>query len=336
MVTIKQVAERAGVSTAVVSAALGGASRTVRMSEATRRRVEQAIAETGYRANHAAKSLSLSRTGVIAAVVPKIANPVFEYVIRGMHAAAEERGEVLLLADSMWIEPGTHLMARMAGTGMVDGFLVRTTEWGSERIEELTRRQLPYVVLQQPGPDDAVSVWIDDRAGIATATRHLLELGHRDIALVGGPPPVDGPGLRTMGFRDALTAAGLPFDPGRVHPIGYDPAAIAARVHELMTGSQRPTALVVDNIISAPGATAALADLGLRVPEDVSVVVYHDLPTADQMRPAPTTVRMPLEQAGRRGYQVLQELIAGQDAVGEVIGDPAPELVDRGSTAPPR
>lgn len=338
MVTIKDVAERAGVSTAVVSAALGGNSRTVRMSEATRQRVELAIAETGYRANHAAKSLSLSRTGVIAAVVPKIANPVFEYVIRGMHAAAEEQGEVLLLADSLWIEPGSHLMARMAGTGMVDGFLVRTTEWGSERSEELTKRNLPFVILQTPAPpapNAPISVWVDDSAGIAAAARHLLELGHRDIAMVGGPRSARGLGTRAGGLRDALAEADLAFDPTRFHPIGFDLGAVEAAVRQVMLGDRRPTALIIDNVSAAQGALAALVDLGIRVPQDVSVVAYHDLPTADHLRPAPTTVRMPLEQAGRLGYQTLQRLIAGQPAQSVVVRTPAPLLVDRGSTAPP-
>jgi len=331
MVTIKDVAKRAGVSPALVSAALGGASRTVRMSEATRLRVEQAVAETGYRANHAARSLSSSRTGVIAAVVPKIANPVFELAIRGMQAAAEEHGEVLMLADSMWIEPGTHLMSRMAGTGMVDGFLVRSTTWGSERSDELTRRGLPFVIMQTPGPDQPTSVWVDDQAGMYRAASHLTALGHRDIALVGGYAGIE---QRAGGFRSALAEVGVRPHEDRIQLLGFDPEVIGAAVREIMTAPRPPTALVIDNVIAAPGATAALIDLGIRVPQDLSLVVYHDLPTADQLRPAPTTVRMPLAEAGRRGYLTLRKLINGQSASSAIVRRPGPKLIDRGSTAP--
>ncbi len=328
MVTIKDVAQRAGVSTAVVSAVLGGRSRTVRMSEATRQRVEQAIAETGYRANHAAQSLSRSRTGVIAAVVPRIANPVFEQVISGLQAEAEENGEVLLLADALWVEAGTHLMARMAGSGMVDGFLVRSTTWGSERVEEFTKRGLPFVILQTPGPDHPISVWADDRAGIALAARHLIALGHRDIMLVGGH------GGRAQGLVDELERAGLPHGEA-IAALGYDLDRTAATVRSVMSGDSPPTALVIDNIISAPGALAALQDLGIRVPEDLSIIVFHDLPIADHLRPAPTTVRMPMELVGRHAYRTLQRMISGEDVSSEVVDSPAPVLVDRGSTGPP-
>lgn len=333
MVTIKDVARRAGVSPALVSAALGGSSRTVRMSEATRLRVEQAVAETGYRANHAAKSLSSARTGVIAAVVPKIANPIFEQAIRGIQAAAEQHGEVLLLADSLWIEPGTHLMARMAGSGMVDGFLVRATEWGSERSDELTRRGLPFVILQTPGPKLPTSVWVDDNAGIRLATAHLTALGHRDIALVGGHP--GGVAVRVAGYRAALHAAGIRYRSSRVHLVGFEPAAVEAAVREVLTGPRPPSALVVDNMMAAPGALAAITDLGIAVPQELSLVVYQDLPIADQYRPAPTAVRMPLAEVGRLGYLTLRRLINGESASSLVMREPAPVLVERGSTAPP-
>lgn len=340
MVTIKDVAQRAGVSTAVVSAVLGGRSRTVRMSEATRERVTQAIAEIGYSANHAAKSLSLSRTGVIAAVVPKIANPVFEYVIRGMHHAAESHGEVLMLADSMWIEPGTHLMGRMAGSGMVDGFLVRTAEWGSERTEEFTKRRLPFVVLNTPRspedgypPDDMTRVWIDDHAGFHLLGSHLTGLGHRRIGYVGGPNSLSG--HRMAGLIDAMAEAGHTVDPGLMHGVGYDLDRIAQVAREVLTRPDRPTALVVDNVIAAPAVLAVAAELGLSVPEQLSIVAFQDLPAADWMRPAPTTVRMPLFETGIRAYEVLHALIAGEKASSEIVNDPVPELVDRGSTAPP-
>ncbi|HEY9291162.1 MAG TPA: LacI family DNA-binding transcriptional regulator [Microlunatus sp.] len=336
MVTIKEVAARAGVSTAVVSAAISGAQGTIRMSEATRERVERAIAETGYRANHAAKSLSLSRSGVIAAVVPKIANPIFELAIRGMQDAAEADGDVLLLADALWIEPGSHLMSRIAGTGMVDGFLLRTTDWGSETAEELTSRSIPFVILQTPIDGGPVAVWVDDRAGIDLATSRLLDQGHRRIALIGGPtggPTSDG---RIDGYRDAMRRAQVRADLTLVRQVGYEPSDVGAETHRLLTSVEPPTALIIDNVVAAPGALAAITDLGIRVPEELSLIVYHDLPLADSLRPAPTTVRMPVFEAGRRGYLALRRLIDGKPARSTTIARPAPKLIDRGSVGPLR
>lgn len=334
MTTLKDVAKRAGVSTAVVSAVISGARGNIRMSEATRLRVEQAIRDTGYRVNHAAKSLSLSRSGVIAAVVPKIANPVFELAIRGMHAAAEEHGDVLLLADALWIEPGSHLMSRIVGTGMVDGVLLRSTQWGTETAEELTKRSIPYVILQNPRPDDSVSVWIDDAAGIGLATKHLLDLGHRRIGLVGGPVVPIASEVRVDGYRAALRAAGVRFDRSLIKQVGYEPPDLAAATRELLGSARPPSALIIDNIVAAPGAIAAIIDLGLRIPDELSIVVYQDLPIADAMRPAPTTVRMPVQQAGMRAYTTLRRMIDGRRVQSAPVTRPAPKLIDRASTAP--
>lgn len=331
-VTIKDVAKRAGVSTAVVSATITGRAKTVRMSEATRLRVEQAIVETGYRVNHAAKSLRVSRSGVIAAVVPKIANPIFEYAIRGMQAAAEEAGDVLLLADALWIEPGSHLMRRMAGTGMVDGFLLRSAHLRSETIDELTGRSIPYVFLQTPFDDQRTSVWVDEAAGVGTAARHLLRLGHRRIALVGGPDA----GPRVEGYLTALGEFGVEPDPRLIDRVGFDPLAVGRSTTAILSAADRPTAMIIDNMVAAPGALAAIVDLGLRVPEDLSIVVYQDLPSADVMRPAPTTVRMPIYQAGARGYQMLSQVIDGKRVRSGLIKSPRPKLIDRRSTAPLR
>jgi DNA-binding LacI/PurR family transcriptional regulator len=332
-VTIKDVAKRAGVSTAVVSAAITGRAKTIRMSEATRLRVEQAIVETGYRVNHAAQSLRVSRSGVIAAVVPKIANPVFEYAIRGMQAAAEEAGDVLLLADAMWIEPGSHLMRRMAGTGMVDGFLVRGTQWGTETIEELTTRSIPYVIMQTPADDRHTNVWVDDAAGIGMATRHLLRLGHRRIGLIGGPDTGSYLGPRTDGYLVGLREYGVEPDPRLIDLVGFDPVEVGRSASSMLSVADRPTALIIDNVIAAPGALAAIVDLGLRVPEELSIVVYQDLPGAEVMRPAPTTVRMPVYEAGVRGYRVLSQLIGGKRVRSSLIKSPRPKLIDRGSTS---
>src|SRR5690606_14432966 len=198
---------------------------------------------------------------------------------------------------------------------------------GSETIEELTSRTIPYVILQTPVEDDGrTSVWVDDHAGIGVATEHLLRLGHRRIALIGGPDQAFG-GPRVEGYLSRLRAAGVRPDPRLIHRSGFDPHTVAQSAMTVLTGPEPPTALIIDNVIAAPGALATIVDLGLRVPDDLSVVVYQDLPAADLMRPAPTTVRMPIYEAGVRGYRTLRRLIDGKRAGSALVKSPRPKLI---------
>lgn len=335
MVTIRDVAKRAGVSTAVVSAALSGRVGTIRMAEATRIRVEQAVAETGYRANHAAQALRRSHTGIIAAVVPKIANPIFEIAINGMQEAAEDAGDVLLLADAEWAQPGTRLLSRLAGTNMVDGFLVRTVQLGDEAIDEIERYNTPCVVLQAPDDGQYVSVWVDDNLGIYTATKHLLDLGHQRIMLIGGPlHRTDLVDTRKLGFERAFLDHKIAPPMNAVLPIGYSPEDIHKAVKPILKKRDRPTGIVVDNVVAAPGVIAGAVDLGIHIPHELSIVAYHDIPQVDLMRPALTTVQMPVRQAGYHGYKALKRLIQRKSVPSRILSRPLPRLILRQSSGP--
>jgi len=332
VVTLRDVARRAGVSASVVSAVTSG-SKTVRMSAPTRERVEAAIAELGYRTNHAAKSLKMARTGIVSVIVPKLSNPVFAQTIAGIEDAAEESGDVVLVSDSDRIGPGTNLMHRLAGTGMADGFLVRSSRVGDATVDELKARGIPYVVLNGPPVDEHTCVWVDDRAGIDLATSALLDRGHRRIALVGGPVAMNAEDARAEGFRDAFTSRGLTPPRGGLHRIGYELTDVAREITDLLSTTNRPTAVVVDNITVAAAALAAAADAGLRVPQDLSIVGYHDVATAAFLRPAVTTVRMPVREAGERGFRALRDLIDGRRARSVIVRSPRPKLVLRDTVA---
>ncbi|MGC5170070.1 LacI family DNA-binding transcriptional regulator [Microbacterium sp. DT81.1] len=332
MVTLRTVAERAGVSAAVVSAAISGSS-SVRMSEATRQRVEEAIRELGYVPNHAARSLKTSRTGIVATITPNLSNPVFDEALRGVQDAAEAHNGVVLISDSKRVAPGSNLMSRLVGTGMADGFLVRfLDEIDNENIATFEGRGVPCVVLNGPTDGNHICVWVDDHEGILTATSHLLELGHRRIALLGGPPSPFTVDARGDGFRDAFTARGLtpPGDEWIAH--GYELEFVRTTTLRLMRSAVPPTAIVIDNIFTARGLLAAVADLGLRVPDDVSVIAYHDIPQADYYRPALSAVKMPLYEAGVRGYEMLQKMINGGGGRSVLVRRPGARIIDRAST----
>lgn len=340
MVTMRDVAARAGVSVAVVSTVVSGRSGNVRISEATRQRVLHAVAETGYRRNHAARSLRSSQAGVIAVVVPKLTNPILATAIDQMQQLAQDQGLVLMLTDADWIMTNgkvSNLMTRLSGTGLVDGFIVRTTLIGDEAVADLTARGVPLVVLNEPFPgEDEVCVWVDDESGIRAAAGHLLELGHKRIAMIGGPK--DAPSLdsaRYRGFRAALAEHGLLKSSPSIHAVGYGDSEIAETVHRLFQGRWPPTGLVVDNVVAAPAAIAALIDMGLRVPKDVSVIAYHDVHAAETMRPSLSTVQMPVGIAGRVAFETLLTLIRGEPAEASIITDPPPIVIQRQTTGPP-
>lgn len=332
MVTLQTVAERAGVSAAVVSAAVSG-SKSVRMSPSTRKRVEEAIRELGYVTNHAAKALKTSRTGLVATITPNLSNPVFDEALRGVQDAADANRGAILLSDSDRVSPGSNLLSRLVGTGMVDGFLVRFHTAAEENISIFQQRNVPCVVLNGPTDGVNVCVWVDDYRGIFVGTTHLLKLGHRRIAMLGGPPTPFTEDTRVDGFRDAFSARDLTPPPAEAVVRGYDPTAIRSTVSQLMKSSEPPTAIIIDNIVAARGLIAAVADLGLRLPDDLSVVAYHDIPQADYYRPALTTIKMPLYEAGVKGYEVLQRMIAGEKVKSHIVRRPAPKIIDRGSTA---
>lgn len=331
MVTLQTVAERAGVSAAVVSAAVSG-SKSVRMSPSTRKRVEEAIRELGYVTNHAAKALKTSRTGLVATITPNLSNPVFDEALRGVQDAADGNQGAILLSDSDRVSPGSNLLSRLVGTGMVDGFLLRFPTAEEENISIFQQRNVPFVVLNGPADGVNVCVWVDDYRGIFVGTSHLLKLGHRRIAMLGGPLAPFTEDARGAGFSHAFSALDLTPPPDAIVR-GYDPAAIRSKVWQLMQSPEPPTAVIIDDVVAAPGLIAAVAELGLRLPDDLSVVAYHDVPQADFYRPALTTIKMPLYEAGVRAYEVLQRMIAGEKVKSHIVRRPAPKIIDRGSTA---
>ncbi|MFW6600099.1 LacI family DNA-binding transcriptional regulator [Propionibacteriaceae bacterium Y2011] len=337
MVTRKDVAALAGVSTAVVSAAISG-SNSVRMSAATRERVMAAIEATGYRVNHAGRALASKRSGIVAAVVPKISNPVFDLALQGVQDAADESSDIVLVSDAARLFTGSNMLDRIVGTGVADGFIVRGTMIGDEPIDKIIARGVPCVVLNGPTDHDHVNVWVDDHAGIRAATDHLLALGHRRIVLVGGPVEESAAkDTRRHGFLEAFRAhrAEPPVD--CFHSVGYEPEEIQRTVTELLSRPDAPTGIIVDNVTASIGALAAAADLGVLVPDDLSVIGYHDISLAALIRPAITTIRMPVRESGRQAYRTLAQMIMGEGpGETQLINDPPPELVVRASTGPVR
>ncbi len=325
-VRMQDVAAAARVDTSVVSRVLSGDS-TLNVRPETRRRVLDAVRELGYRPNATARALKTARTMAIGMLLPDLTNPVYAEIARGAEERASAAGYVLLMAT------GAAATRRAILEDRVDGLLyaIATTENLADVRPVAT---LPSLLVNRREPDAGPSVVVDDEAGVATAVRHLIDLGHTRIAHIGGPRAVDTARRRLSGYLGVMRERGLPTPPELVVEARFDELGGATAASRLLRLRPRPTAIVVGNITAAIGALAAVRDAGLDVPADISVIGFHDVPLAPYLSPPLTTVRMPLAELGSQAVDRLLAMIDGQD-VDDVVVAARPELVLRGSCAAP-
>jgi DNA-binding LacI/PurR family transcriptional regulator len=331
--TIADVAQRAGVSKGAVSFALNGRSG---VSSETRQRILDVAAELGWAPNRQARALSTSRAsalGLVVARAPELlgADPFFPTFIAGVEKilAARDQALVLQVVTSPAAEEAGY--RRLARDGRVDGVLVVDLRRGDARIALLEEIGLPAVTLNRPDvPTPFPSVILDDRPGITAAVRHLIDLGHTAIAHVAGPEPYLHAAARRQAFLDAMADAGLS---GRVVDGDFTAAGGRAATQRLLDAPDRPTAIVFANDVMALAAVAAAAELGVRIPDDLSVTGYDDTDLAGYVHPALTTVRADALGWGEVAASTLLALVDGEDVTDTEL--PPAELVLRRSTGAP-
>jgi LacI family transcriptional regulator len=301
--TIYQVAERAGVSIATVS-------RVHRRAEAvaapTRRRVERAIADLSYRPNRLGRSLARGRHDAIGIVFPDLSGPYFSTVILGYEEASATRGRSVLILGTHGRPDTQRQVLDLADR--VDGLVVMGRTIGDEPIEELGRRGVPVVVLARPPVQSADSVRTANGSSAELLVGHLLEHGHREIAFIGDPAGSSDAGERWDGFLAAHRDAGVSpaFEPMISAFREVEGREAAAR---LLAGARRPTAIVGANDEIALGAMDAARAKGIRVPEELAITGWDDIPMTRHASPALTTVRQPMLDLGRRAAALLDERI---------------------------
>lgn len=325
-VRMQDVALAAGVDTSVVSRVLSG-DRTLNVRPETRMRVMEAVRRLDYRPNAAARTLKTARTLAIGMLLPDLANTVYAAIARGAEERASAAGYVLLVAT------GSAASRRAILEDRVDGLLyaIATTE----NLDEVRPAgTLPSLLVNRREPGAGPSVVVDDEAGVATAVRHLIGLGHRRIAHIGGPQGVDTARRRLHGYRRVMEEHGLPAPADQTVEAQFDELGGATAAARLLRLDPRPTAIVVANVTAAIGAMAAVREAGLDIPGDISIVGFHDVPLAPYLAPPLTTVRMPLIELGSQAVDALLAMIDGQQ-VGDIVVATPPELVVRGSCAAP-
>ena len=331
--TIRQIADLAGVSIATVSRVLNGRED---VSDETRDLVSRVIRENGYTAHRAARGLSAGQTGLVGVLVPLVFPAYFSGILAGAAEALSERDLQIVLSPT----GGEHdrevtVLDRLHG--LTDGALIILPEESSEELERLIDDGYRFVVLDplMPLAERIPSVSAANTSGADQAMRHLLELGHRRIAQITGPSGWLATEDRRRGYRAALAAAGILPDPAlEVESVPeIEPGKNAAEY--LLDLPDPPTAVLAFNDNIAIGAIQAARERGLEVPGDLSVVGFDDVEHATIVTPALTTVRQPLAEMGRTGVSLLMRLLE-RHRVETLHVELATRLVVRDSTAPPR
>lgn len=322
------VAAAAGVSVATVSKVVNG---RYGISQATLEKVQAAVAELGYETSLGARSLRSSKTGVLGVLVAEF-EPFSVELLKGVSERIGGTGYELLAwsgghqgAAVGWERRS---LARLGGT-LIDGAILVTPTV----VDAGTG--IPVVSVDpHTGPADVPSVDSDNLAGAVLATEHLLGLGHRRIALLRGRPDLESARLREQGFRQAMAATGVPVEESLVRTGDYRAESADPAARELLGQSDRPTAVFAANDLMAIRTLQVAQELGLRVPEDLSVVGFDDVPESAMTTPALTTIHQPLHEMGGAALDLLVRML--QDPTAEVADVRLPtSMVERASSAPP-
>ena len=329
--TLAEVAVAAGVSAMTVSRAL---NRRPGVSSSLRESIVKLAAEMGYESSRAARQAT-GHGRVIGVLADHLDKPFISHLVAGVVGAASATGnEVLIhsLADRQRRPPAKVLKLLQQFTDGVIALLPPASGF----VAALSEGHYPLVTIDNPAePCTHSTVAADSYGGARAAMHHLAELGHRRVAFVTGAEQLASAHQRRRAYDDAVPVLGLAREPGLVIPGDYTLASGRRAGEQLLKLKHRPTAVFASNDLSAFGLMAVLQERGLKIPDDVSVVGFDDLPAARQIHPALTTVRQPIEDLGRAAVHTLLALIAGLPAAATQVILPT-ELVVRQSTRAPR
>lgn len=310
MPTISDVARRAGVSPATVSRVLQGAAN---VHPDTRARVERAIAELGYVPSAVARGLRSKRTRSLALVVPDITNPFWTTVVRGVEDIAHEHDYSVLLGntDENPVKQKRYLDFLLSQ--QVDGIIIAPYDSDAGKLEVLRLRNVPTVIVDRRIEGwDVDSVMGDSLAGARALVRHLIRLGHRRIALISGPAMTSTAEDRVTGYCLALAEAGIPIDPRLIRRGEFRAASGAKLTHELLDEGLNPTAIFAGNNTIALGVIEALVKRRLRIPQDIALVSFDDLPNTSHLFPFLTVVAQPAYDLGVNAAQLLLSRLSSE------------------------
>jgi len=332
-VTLRDVAELAGVHPSTASRALNAGSRSL-VNEQTVVRVLDAARKLGYQPNSLARGLKTNQTFTVGMLLPDLTNPLFPPIVRGVEDALGAADYTVILGNTDNDANKEEAILRTMLNRRVDGLIVATARRSASQMSQLEGAGIPVVLVNRSNDHSQLpSVSGDDHAGIGLAVRHLASLGHRRIAHVAGPQNLSTGLARYQSFVGWMQSEGLDPDPRLiVFSEWFHEAPGAAAAVELFERGVDFTAIVAANDLLAIGCYDVLAEQGLRVPDDVSVIGYNDMPFSDKLNPPLTTIQIPHYTIGVTAAELALDLMADRDVGGQSLRL-APTLMVRASTA---
>jgi alanine racemase len=318
-VTISDIAREAGVSKTAVSFAFNMPGR---LSVETTRHILEVARQLGYTPNPIARSLNTRRTNALGVLVPQdiptvLSNPFFAELLSGIGEVCNNEGMSLMLVPPM---RGSLVEATYAA--LVDGCIVTGLEADDKAVRALNLRQIPFVMVDVDAPANITSVSIDDSDGAYVSLKHVLDHGHRDIAIVSFASFTgrveDYTGTlkhRFEGYRKALKEHGLSLHSHGIHVLecACNVAGGHDAMHRLLNYTPRPTAIVALSDVIAFGLIEAAREAGLRIPQDVCIVGFDDVEASQMLNPPLTTVRQPIREKGRRAAELFVQMLRADE-----------------------
>jgi DNA-binding LacI/PurR family transcriptional regulator len=330
-VTIREVAKEAGVSTQTVSRVINNRPD---VAENTRLHVQQVIAKLGYRPDPIARSLK-GNSHTLGCITPGLADPIFSMIVEYAQAEARSQGFFFLIGSAETYEEVELLLTEMLNR-RVEGLLVINPK--DDDRHALIRKQLghgfPVVYLKNtPGGDHVSAVSMDDIGGSLLATKYLIGLGHKRIAMILGSTNEECVTDRLTGYKMALSGEGIAFDPELVVKGAWSPKSGQDATAELFEKGVDFSAIFAQNDRMAAGSIRMLRILDKHVPEDISVIGYDDIPLASYFDPPLTTIRQPMDQFGSIGADLLIKAVKNSEYQPQAV-KLEPELIERDTCAP--
>lgn len=308
--TMKDVAERAGVSTATVSRALMNPEK---VSAATRHKVEQAVIAVGYSPHALSRNAKRGDSRTILILVPDICDPFFSEVIRGVEVTAAEEGYLVLIGDCAHQNQQEKTFMNLMLTRQIDGMVLLGSQLPFDVGVEEQRNLPPMVMANEFAPEmELPTVHIDNLTAAFEAVNHLIHLGHRRIACIAGPEEMPLCQYRLQGYIQALRRNNMSVDSSLIVRGDFSFEAGVSALKKLMSLPQPPRALFCHNDIMALGAIKEAKAMGLRVPQDLSVVGFDDIELSRYCDPSLTTVAQPRYAIGREAMLLLLEQLQGR------------------------
>jgi LacI family transcriptional regulator len=307
MITISDVARAAGVSISTVSHVVNG---TRDVAPDTEQLVNEAIARIGYQPNDLARSLELDATRTVGLAISTLSNPYFGDIIGAVEAECARLGLMVFLADTQDDAEKELAVIHVLHQRRVDGIIFAPSAEPIQALDYLLNSGLPCVLLDRMADRRFDQVGVDNVNAMDVLVEHVLLKGHRDIAFVAGQPGFATTIERIAGFQAALESRGIELPAEWIVTGSATTTDASEAAHRLLTGPQRPSVIVTGNNLATIGVMRAVRELGLTVPDDVSLVGFDDFEWANLFEPRLTLVEQPCAELGRQAAALLIERIA--------------------------